>query len=73
MGVRITPCPFHKPPFIVGNIFFVKGKEIVGIGDYPLPPFTDNLVILRNGSIVCKLKHGECAASEVLSELAFCP
>ena len=44
----------HIPPFRRRKYFFVKGKGIVGIGDYPLFPFTDNLVILRNGSIVCK-------------------
>ena len=67
------PLPLHRRPFHLTKYFSVKGKGIVGIGDYPLPPFTDNLVILRNGSIVCKQKHGECAASEVLRELAFCP
>ena len=30
-GVRITPCSFIDHHFILGNIFFVKGKGIEGI------------------------------------------
>ena len=71
--MKVIPYSFIDYHFISGNFFFIKRKGIVGIGGYPLPPFTDNLVILRNGSIVCKQKHGESAAPEVLSELAFCP
>ena len=37
-GVRITPCPFIDHHFILGNIFFNKGKGIVGIGGLASTP-----------------------------------
>ena len=37
-GVRITPCPFIDHHFILGNIFFNKGKGIVEIGGLASTP-----------------------------------
>ena len=66
--VKITPCPFIDHHLILRNIFLSREGDS---REWGLPIL--GLPIIRNGSIVCKQKHGECAASEVLSELAFCP
>ena len=62
------PLPLHRPSSHLRKYFLSREGDS---REWGLPIL--GLPIIRNGSIVCKQKHRECAASEVLSELAFCP